>query len=114
LTHTVTQAPIIESGTVRSISPTSKEVGKVGETYNIRVTGTKNWSISVPPDSTWLSVRVVNDNGFVYEADPLRTGSGNATVQVTVAPNASNRRRVGTINIGGKTHTCTQAYVRIR
>jgi hypothetical protein len=112
--HTVVQAPIIESGSVSSISPTDKEVGKEGATYNIRVTGTKNWSISIPSGSSWLSAKVVNDNGFVYAAAPNVTGSGNATVQVTVAGNATNRRRSASINIGGKTHTCEQSYRSIR
>jgi hypothetical protein len=112
--HTVVQAPIIESGSVSSISPTDKEVGKKGATYNIRVTGTKNWSISIPSGSSWLSAKVVNDNGFVYAAAPNVTGSGNATVQVTVAGNATNRRRSASINIGGKTHTCEQSYRSIR
>jgi hypothetical protein len=112
--HTVVQAPIIESGSVSSISPTVKEVGKEGATYNIRVTGTKNWSISIPSGSSWLSAKVVNDNGFVYAAAPNVTGSGNATVQVTVAGNATNRRRSASINIGGKTHTCEQSYRSIR
>jgi hypothetical protein len=112
--HTVTQAPIIESGSVSSISPTVKELGKEQATYNIRVTGTKNWTISIPSGSSWLSAKVVNDNGFVYAAAPNATGSGNATVQVTVAGNATNRRRSASINIGGKTHTCEQSYRSIR
>jgi hypothetical protein len=53
---------------------------------------------------------VVNNNGFIYAAAPNVTGSGNATIQVTVATNATNKRRTGTINIGGKIHTINQAF----
>jgi len=112
--HTVTQAPIIKPGEVFSIRPTVKEVGKDQTTYDIRVTGINNWTISIPSGSSWLSAKVVNDNRFVYAAAPHVTGSGNATVQVTVETNATNRRRSGTINIGGKTHTCKQSYRSIR
>ncbi|MBU6296270.1 MAG: hypothetical protein KJS91_16435, partial [Planctomycetes bacterium] len=109
--HTVVQAPIIESGSVTSINPTSRDVRAAQTTYNIQVVGTKNWTISIPAGSSgWITAKVVNNNGFVYAAAPNVTGSGNATIQVTVATNATNKRRTGTIYIGGKIHTIKQAF----
>jgi hypothetical protein len=108
--HTVVQAPIIERGSVTSINPTKRDVRAAQTSYTIRVTGVKNWTISIPASSSWIKVKVVNDNRFVYAAAPNVTGSGNATIQVTVATNATNKRRTGTINIGGKIHTINQAF----
>jgi hypothetical protein len=110
--HTVAQAPIIERGSVTSINPTSRDVRAAQSTYTIRVTGVKNWTISIPSSSNWITAKVVNNNSFVYAAAPNVTGSGNATIQVTVAANATNRRRTGTINIGGRIHTVNQAFRR--
>jgi hypothetical protein len=108
--HTVVQAPIIEWGSVTSINPTKRDVRAAQTSYTIRVTGVKNWTISIPASSSWIKVKVVNDNRFIYAAAPNVTGSGNATIQVTVATNATNRRRSGTINIGGRIHTINQAF----
>jgi hypothetical protein len=108
--HTVVQAPIIERGSVTSINPTKRDVRAAQTSYTIRVTGVKNWTISIPASSSWIKVKVVNDNRFIYAAAPNVTGSGNATIQVTVATNATNKRRTGTINIGGKIHTINQAF----
>ena len=108
--HTVVQAPIIERGSVTSINPTKRDVRAAQTSYTISVTGVKNWTISIPASSSWIKVKVVNDNRFIYAAAPNVTGSGNATIQVTVATNATNRRRSGTINIGGRIHTINQAF----
>jgi hypothetical protein len=109
--HTVVQAPIIERGSVTSINPTKRDVRAAQTSYTIRVTGVKNWTISIPAGSSgWITAKVVNNNGFIYAAAPNVTGSGNATIQVTVATNATNKRRTGTINIGGKIHTINQAF----
>jgi hypothetical protein len=109
--HTVVQAPIIEWGSVTSINPTKRDVRAAQTSYTIRVTGVKNWTISIPAGSSgWITAKVVNNNGFIYAAAPNVTGSGNATIQVTVATNATNKRRTGTINIGGKIHTINQAF----
>jgi hypothetical protein len=108
--HTVVQAPIIERGSVTYINPTKRDVRAAQTSYTIRVTGVKNWTISIPASSSWITAKVVNNNGFIYAAAPNVTGSGNATIQVTVATNATNSRRTGTINIGGKIHTINQAF----
>jgi hypothetical protein len=109
--HTVVQAPIIERGSVTSINLTKRDVRAAQTSYTIRVTGVKNWTISIPAGSSgWITAKVVNNNGFIYAAAPNVTGSGNATIQVTVATNATNKRRTGTINIGGKIHTINQAF----
>ena len=108
--HTVSQKPAYVQGTVTAINLRSIEVRRAQTTYSINVTGTDNWQVSIPSSSNWISVRVVNPDGYVYPKAPNITGSGNATVQVTVANNATNRRREGSISIGGITHSILQAF----
>lgn len=101
---------VFVQGAVSSISSTSKELSASSAQYTIRVSGANNWRITIPTSSNWISTSIANDNGTVYSASPNLVGSGNATVTITVAANATNKRRVGSITIGNKTHTVTQAY----
>jgi hypothetical protein len=81
-----------------------------GGSYSLRVNGTNNWQIVIPTTASWISTTITNDDNFVYAPAPKITGSGNATIQITVAPNATNARREVNINIGGRAHKIVQAY----
>jgi hypothetical protein len=109
MTHTLTQDPVILAGQVTSISPASVTIRAASTVYNIRVVGVNNWTLTIPNASDWISAKVINDNGFVYSAAPDITGSGSATVQITIKANTI-KRRTGIVDIGGKIHTVTQAY----
>jgi hypothetical protein len=110
MSHTLTQRPEFVQGSVSSINTSSKEVRAASATYDIKVTGNDNWQISIPSSSSWISAKVINAGGYVYPPAPTITGIGNAIVRVTVAANATNRRREGSITIGNKTHKVIQAY----
>jgi hypothetical protein len=109
-TPTTPTTPVFVQGSVSSISSNYKEVNKASEVYTIRVTGTNNWNIVIPSSSSWISTKITNDDGTVYTPSPNLVGSGNATVTITIAANATNKRREGSISIGGKTHRVLQAY----
>ena len=109
-TPTTPTTPVLVPGTVSSISLSSKEMMAAGGSYSLRVTGTNNWQIIIPSTASWISTTITNDDGFVYTPAPKITGSGNATVQITVAPNATGARREANINIGGRAHKIVQAY----
>jgi hypothetical protein len=108
--HVLKQKPAIVEGVATAIDREYIEVRKAQSTYSIKVTGTDNWQVSIPADSSWISVKVVNPDGYVYPLAPTITGSDNATVTVTIATNTTNRRRTGRISIGGITHTVLQAH----
>jgi hypothetical protein len=100
-THKITQS----SGSVSWISPASNQVDFAANEYSIRVAGTNNWMLSVA-GSDWISAQVINDDGFAEASN--RTGSGNASVKISVLANGTANVRVGTINIGGFEHVVTQ------
>lgn len=100
--------PVLVIGAVSSVAPNSKEVRAESTSYSIRVSGVNNWEIYVPV--SWVTVSVVNDDGFVYQPAKNTTGSGNATVIITIATNTTNRTREATVWIGALAHTITQAY----
>lgn len=110
VTPFTTTTPVFVQGSVSSISSNYKEVNKASEVYTIRVTGTNNWNIVIPSSSSWISTKITNDDGTVYTPSPNLVGSGNATVTITIAANATNKRREGSISIGGNTHRVLQAY----
>jgi hypothetical protein len=109
-TTTTSTTPVFVQGAVSSISSNYKEVSKASEVYTIRVTGTNNWNIVMSSSSSWITTKITNDDGTVYSPSPNLVGSGNATVTITIAANATNKRREGSISIGGKTHRVLQAY----
>ena len=111
LVHTVAQRPVFLQGTVSWISPASNQVNFGDNVYTIRVAGSNNWRVSVP-SSEWISARVINDDGYA-DAGNL-TGSGNATVVISVLANGTANNRVGTVNIGGIEHVVTQTPVFVQ
>jgi hypothetical protein len=110
--HVLRQRPLLSfvQGVATAIDRNYIEVRRAQSSHTIKVTGTDNWQVSIPSASSWISVRVVNSDGYVYPLAPTITGSGNAEVIVTVATNTTNRRRTGSISIGGITHTVVQAH----
>ena len=106
--HVVTQTPVFTQGAVSKITPKSRKVRGGTSVYNIRAIGTNNWRVTT--SASWIKVRVINDDGAYASDASNTTGSRNGTVQVTVDPNTTKRRRSGTINIGGRVHKIKQAF----
>jgi hypothetical protein len=106
--HVVTQTPAFVQGSVSKITPKSRKVRGGASVYNIRATGTNNWRVTTT--ASWIKVRVINNDGSYASDASNTTGSRNGTVQVTVDPNTTKRRRSGTINIGGRVHKIQQAF----
>jgi uncharacterized delta-60 repeat protein len=90
-TATVTLTP----GT-SAINPTTKTVASAATSYDIDVTATGFWS--AVETLSWASVAPA-------------ASENDDTVTVTVMANTGKAARTGTIKIGGKTHTLTQAGV---
>jgi hypothetical protein len=86
-----------DSGCLVSINPTS-QVAAVGS-------GSGSITVSAGSGCTWTAVS--NAPWIVVTAGA--TGSGNGTVQFTFAANTTVMPRSGTITIGGRQFTITQA-----
>jgi C1A family cysteine protease len=80
-----------------TISPTSKSFPASGGTASVTVTAAAGCNWTVNESLSW-----VNSVGGA-------SGTGNGTYSYTVDANTTRVRRAGTISIGGKTHTITQA-----
>jgi hypothetical protein len=79
-----------------TLDPEVKNLPSAATAYQVQVTSTGSWSVK---DSvTWISV-----------ANPRGQGSGPVTLQVLA--NTGKTARIGTLIIGGQTHTVTQAGV---
>ncbi len=89
---TVTQ----EGGCTSSISPDSQNVGSAGETVSVAVTASGGCSWSASSRVPWITVTSGNN------------GSGNGTVQLTIAPNPDAQRQ-GSVTIADHTFTVVQA-----
>jgi hypothetical protein len=94
-TFTVTQAGA--TGCSFSINPTSQSFAAAGGSSTVAVTAGAgcNWT-------------AVSNDGFITVTGGS-SGSGNGTVNYSVAANASASQRTGTITIAGQTFTVTQA-----
>jgi hypothetical protein len=93
-TFTITQTGV---SCIFSISPTSQSFGYSGGTDSIGVT-------AAAPDCSWTAT---NNDGWINVTSGT-SGSGNGTVNYSVAAN-SGAARTGTLTIGGQTFTVTQA-----
>lgn len=91
-TFTVTQ-----TGTDVIITPTEQKMGFDVGTFEVVVAAMPETAWSVTPKASWISVV---DDGYGY---------GNSTVLVAVGANPSALPRTGTVDIGSKTLTVTQA-----
>ena len=79
-----------------SISPTSATIGAGG--------GSAVTNISAPSGCAWTA----SSNASWISITSGSSGSGNGTVNLSVASNATASQRVGTVTIGGQTFTVTQ------
>lgn len=91
-TFTVTQ-----TGTDVIITPTDQKMGFDVGTFEVTVAAMPETAWSVTPKASWISVV---DDGYGY---------GNSTILVAVGANPSALPRTGTVDIGSKTLTVTQA-----
>ena len=82
---------------ITSVSPLNKEVTAAATTYKVTVTTAGAWTVKIPSTVTWVT------------ATPLK-GTGNGTITITVAKNATNTRREAEIKIAGFTHTLQQEF----
>jgi hypothetical protein len=94
-TFTVTQAGNT-SGCNYSIAPTGKLFGSSSGTGSVSVTTTAGCNWTAVSNDAWLTVT----SGA--------SGSGNGTVNYSVATNPNSSQRVGTLTIAGQTFTVTQ------
>jgi len=92
-THTVTQSGISCSYT---ISPTALSFTSLAGTGTINVTAATGCSWTATTNSSWITITSGS------------TGSGNGTVNYSVAANTSNAQRLGAISVAGQTHSVVQ------
>jgi hypothetical protein len=78
------------------ISPTSHDSPAVGDSYSLTITSNTAWTASSDLYGGFATVLPAS-------------GSGNGTVNVTVAPNQATVSRGATITVGGATHSLLQA-----
>jgi glucose/arabinose dehydrogenase len=93
-TFIVTQAGV---NCTYSISPKNANVGASGGTGSVRVTAGTGCAWTAASNASWI---VITSGG---------SGSGNGTVQYSVAANTTGSRRTGTMLIAGRTFTVKQA-----
>jgi C1A family cysteine protease len=80
-----------------TISPTSRTFPAAGGSGSVTVTSPAGCAWTVSSNTSWI-----------VNLSPS-SGSGNGTVSYSVPKNTTRVRRTETINIGGKTHSVTQA-----
>ncbi len=83
-------------GSIQGISPTGASFTKIAGTGSVIVTATTGYAWTATSNAGWITIT----SGSTY--------SGNATVNYTVAANAANNTRTGTISVGNQTFTVTQ------
>jgi uncharacterized protein YaiE (UPF0345 family) len=98
--------PIIIPGEVASVTPQSKEITYIAQSYEVDVTANHNWDVVIPVESNWITAKVINDDKSSF--GNVLAGRHNATVQLTVQSNTTEFQRFGTVNIGGIVHTVMQ------
>ncbi len=87
------------SNCVYSLSSTSQQIGAAGGPFSIFVTVSgDNCSWSATPNDNWINI-----------SGGVNGGTESGTVSYNVATNITNSSREGTISIGGRTFTVTQA-----
>ena len=94
-TFTVTQAGVACSYTV---SPASASIGASAGSGSFTVSSPTGCSWTATSNASWITLGTTS-------------GSGNRTVSYSVAANSSTSSRTGTVTVGGKTFTITQAGV---
>lgn len=82
-----------------SISPTSRSFSSPG--------GNGSFSVSSASGCAWSAV---SNAGWITTSS---SGTGNGTVNYTVAANSGTSQRTGTITVNGRTHTVTQSFAAL-
>ena len=90
-----TSAPISVGTCSYALSPANQVVPNIGGTVSIQVTGIPGCVWAVTGENSWLTLNNYH-------------GSGNGTVTLTLAPNATGSTRIGTITLGSLTAAITQ------
>ena len=91
---TVTQAG---QGCAITLSPVSVTVAATGSSASVTVAGSIACSWTATSSVQWISITAGG------------SGTGNGTIQYTVAPNTSTTERSGVITVAGRTFSVTQA-----
>ncbi|MCB1237320.1 MAG: hypothetical protein KDM91_19810, partial [Verrucomicrobiae bacterium] len=76
-----------------AVLPTSKSVDRTAQSYSLSVVSNTAWSVTESLD--WVTVSAAS-------------GSGNASLTVTVTENTDSAPRLGTVDIGGASHNIAQ------
>jgi hypothetical protein len=95
-THTVTQAGAIVC--TYSVSPGSVTVAASASQGSVTLTTQAGCAWTATSNVTWLTL-----------VPGPASGAGTTTVGYSIAANTATTQRVGTLTIGGQTHTVTQA-----
>jgi hypothetical protein len=95
-THTVTQAGAIVC--TYSVSPGSVTVAASASQGSVTLTTQASCAWTATSNVTWLTL-----------VPGPASGAGTTTVGYSIAANTATTQRVGTLTIGGQTHTVTQA-----
>lgn len=91
--HTITQSGVVPCS--YTISPTNLSYASSGGLGSVNVTTTGGCSWTATSNNSWITVTSGS------------TGSGNGTVNYTVAANTGTTQLTGTITVAGQTHTVT-------
>ena len=94
-TVTVTQAGTASTGCTYSLSSSSGTVPPAGGRASFRITAGTGCAWSATANRSWITVNA--------------SGTGSGTVTFTAAANTTRSTRSGTISVGGRTYTVTQA-----
>jgi hypothetical protein len=78
------------------LNPTNRSIGDNGGTRSFTITTTANCSWTATTTATWITF------------DSPVSGSGSGRIDYRVARNSSSNNRVGTILVGGQSHTVNQ------
>lgn len=80
-----------------TISPTAKSSGAAAETTTVGITTTSSCGWTASSAASWLTVSGTS------------SGTGSGTVWIAIAANTSTSQRIGSVTIGGRAFTVTQA-----
>lgn len=89
-------ATVTLTASAATLNPAVKDLPSAAAAYSVQVTSTGSWSVK--ENVSWIST-------------PNPSGQGSGPVTLQVQANTGKTARIGTVLIGGQTHTVTQAGV---
>jgi len=110
---------------ITTVTPLHKSVSVSGTTYTVSIITPGAWTAELVTANNWVTLSggtaSEDDEETDPEADPEAgeddevvaepiSGTGNAIITITVAPNTTGLRRGATLKIAGKKHTIEQDY----